>query len=248
VLFQLQVTDFRLQMSQLLLAVDTSGKNGSLALALITTGENETRVLGVIPLDGGAFSAQLVPQIAALLEKHGRSKSDLGAFAVASGPGSFTGLRVGLAAIKALAEALQRPIVAVSLLEAVACGGGARGRVLAALDAGRADVYVGDYEVDADAPIYSRMFSERLMSRDELHGEVSGTGDKGKVVITPNATLAEALQSGGIHVQLIEHPNSAVIARLGSEHLRRGETVGPEELEANYIRRSDAELFLKSTP
>jgi tRNA threonylcarbamoyladenosine biosynthesis protein TsaB len=247
VLFQLQVTDFRLQMSQLLLAVDTSGKNGSLALALITTGECETRVLEVIPLDGGAFSAQLVPQIAALLEKHGRSKSDLGAFAVASGPGSFTGLRVGLAAIKALAEALQRPIVAVSLLEAVACGGGARGRVLAALDAGRADVYVGDYEVDADAPIYSRMFSERLMSRDELLGEVSGTGAK-RVVITPNATLAEALQSGGIHVQLIEHPNSAVIARLGSEHLRRGETVGPEELEANYIRRSDAELFLKSTP
>ena len=77
-------------------------------------------VLEVVPLTGGAFSAQLVPQIAALLEKHGHSKSDLGAFAVASGPGSFTGLRVGLAAIKALAEALQKPIVAISLLEAVA--------------------------------------------------------------------------------------------------------------------------------
>jgi len=73
----------------------------------------------VVPLAGGAFSAQLVPQIAALLEKHGYSKHDLGAFAVASGPGSFTGLRVGLAAIKALAEALQKLIAAVSLLEAV---------------------------------------------------------------------------------------------------------------------------------
>ncbi len=69
---------------------------------------------------------------------------------VASGPGSFTGLRVGLAAVKALAEVLQKPIVAVSVLEAVACSGSARGRVLALLDAGRGDVYAGDYELDLD--------------------------------------------------------------------------------------------------
>ena len=67
---------------------------------------------------------------------------------VATGPGSFTGLRVGLAAIKALAEALQKPIVAISLLEAVAGRGTAPGRTLAVLDAGRDDVYVGDYEHD----------------------------------------------------------------------------------------------------
>ncbi|MGA9990231.1 MAG: tRNA (adenosine(37)-N6)-threonylcarbamoyltransferase complex dimerization subunit type 1 TsaB, partial [Terriglobales bacterium] len=109
-------------MSQLLLAVDTSGKNGSLALARLMPGphESEISVLEIVPLAGGAFSAQMVPQIAALLKKHGYSKTDLGAFAVASGPGLFTGLRVGLAAIKALAEALQKPIVAISLLEAVA--------------------------------------------------------------------------------------------------------------------------------
>ena len=131
----------------LLLAVDTSGKNGSLALARVGPRPTEIDVLETVPLTGGAFSAQLVPQIAALLEKHGHSKSDLGAFAVASGPGSFTGLRVGLAAIKALAEALQKPIAAISLLEAVASSSSARGRVLAALDAGRGDVYAGDYEL-----------------------------------------------------------------------------------------------------
>jgi tRNA threonylcarbamoyladenosine biosynthesis protein TsaB len=116
----------------LLLAVDTSGKNGSLALARAMLGESEIDVLEIVPLAGGAFSAQLVPQIAAVLKQHGHTQRDLGAFAVVSGPGSFTGLRVGLAAIKALAEALQKPIVAISLLEAVARSGASRGRVLSA--------------------------------------------------------------------------------------------------------------------
>ncbi|MGD0791704.1 MAG: tRNA (adenosine(37)-N6)-threonylcarbamoyltransferase complex dimerization subunit type 1 TsaB [Terriglobales bacterium] len=241
-------------MFQLLLAVDTSGKNGSLALARLTPGQSESQisVLEVVPLTGGAFSAQLVPQIAALLEKHGYSKSDLGAFAVASGPGSFTGLRVGLAAIKALAEALRKPIVAISLLEAAACSGAARGRVLAALDAGRGDVYVGDYELEPHVRVqvrtHSRMHSERLLSREEFLAEAKGAEATGKAVVTPDAALAEAVRAAGIQVELIQYPNSGVIARLGWEHLQRGQTVRPEELEANYIRHSDAEIFSKPAP
>lgn len=223
-------------MSQLLLAVDTSGKNGSLALARATPGQREVDVLEVVPLAGGAFSAQLVPEIAALLEKHGHSKNDLGAFAVANGPGSFTGLRVGLAAIKALAEALQKPIAAVSLLEAVASSRVGHGRVLAALDAGRGDVYVGDYELGPEV----RMHSERLLSRDEFVVEANG-----KAVVTPDAALAQIARTAGVPVEQIPYPNSGVIARLGWEHLQRGETVPPEELEANYIRHSDAEIFSK---
>ena len=235
-------------MSQLLLAVDTSGKNGSLALARATPGQRGIDVLEVVPLTGGAFSAQLVPRIAALLEKHGYSKSDLGAFAVVSGPGSFTGLRVGLAAIQALAEALQKPIVAISLLEAIACGstalGAARGRVLAVLDAGRGDVYVGDYELAPQV----RMYSERLLSKEELIAEARGAEAKGKVVVTPDAALAETVRAAGISVDLIDSPNAGVIARLGWDRLQRGQTVRPEELEANYIRHSDAEIFSKPVP
>jgi len=227
----------------LLLAIDTSGKNGSIALASVTPGQSEISVLEVVPLAGGAFSAQLVPQIAALLEKHGYGKSDLGAFAVASGPGSFTGLRVGLAAIKALAEALQKPIAAVSLLEAVAWSSTAHGRVLAALDAGRGDVYAGDYDLDPQV----HRHSERLLSREEFVAEA-----KGKAVVTPDAVLAETVRAAGIvagmRVELIEYPNSGVIARLGWERLQRGQTVRPEELEANYIRHSDAEIFSKPKP
>jgi tRNA threonylcarbamoyladenosine biosynthesis protein TsaB len=226
----------------LLLAVDTSGKNGSLALARGMPGQSEISVLEVVPLSGGAFSAQLVPHIIELLQKHAHRKTDLGAFAVASGPGSFTGLRVGLAAIKALAEALQKPIVAVSLLEAVARSGAARGRVLAALDAGRGDVYAGDYELQPP-PANVHMRSERLLTREVFLAE--STGNR---VATPDAALAEALQAAGIQVERIQYPDAGVIARLGWERLQRGDTVRPEELEANYIRQSDAEIFAKPVP
>jgi len=223
----------------LLLAVDTSGKNGSLALTRSAPDSSRIDVLEVVPLAGGAFSAQLVPQIAALLEKHGHTKNDLGAFVVVSGPGSFTGLRVGLAAIKALAEALQKPIVAISLLEAVACSVTGHGRVLAALDAGRGDVYVGDYQLDP----HVRMHSERLLSREEFLAEA-----KGRIVVTPDPGLAEVVRVAGLHVEQIAYPNSGVIAQLGWQHLQRAETVRPEELEANYLRHSDAEIFSKPAP
>jgi len=220
----------------LLLATDTSGKQGSLALA--ECGATCT-VIETVPLTGGAFSAQLVPQIAAVLEKHGHDRRALGAFAVVSGPGSFTGLRVGLAAIKGLAEALEKPIVAISLLEAIACSSRVPGRVLALLDAGRGDLYVGDYEVGPEV----RMHSERLLSRDEFASEARRI--EGRPVITADGSLAEILRAAGIDVELIEYPGSAVIARLGWEHLQLGQMVRPEDLEANYIRRSDAEIFAK---
>jgi len=228
----------------LLLAVDTSGKNGSIALARVTENAPEVEIVETVPLAGGTFSAQLIPQISALLAKHGFSKSDLAGFAAVSGPGSFTGLRVGLAAIKALGEVLQKPIAVVSLLEAIASSGHHCGRILAALDAGRGEVYVGDYEVsgaECDPP--SRAHSERLLTREEFIAEA-----KGKPVITPDAAWAEALQAAGIETERIAYPGSNVIARLGWERIQRGETVSPDAVEANYIRRSDAEIFSQPKP
>jgi tRNA threonylcarbamoyladenosine biosynthesis protein TsaB len=224
----------------LLLAVDTSGKNGSITLARVATGRPEVEIVETVPLAGGTFSAQLIPQISALLEKHRYSKKDLAAFAAVSGPGSFTGLRVGLAAIKALGEVLHKPIAAISLLEATAHSGKAQGRLLAVLDAGRGELYAGDYEIDEERGSQLHMNSERLLGREQLLAEV-----KGKAVVTPDATLAEFLQSAGIHCEHIAHPGSAVVARLGWQRIQRGETVRPEDLEANYIRRSDAEIFSK---
>jgi tRNA threonylcarbamoyladenosine biosynthesis protein TsaB len=223
----------------LLLAVDTSGKNGSVTLARVAAGRPEVEIVETVPLAGGTFSAQLIPQISALLEKHGYRKQDLEAFAAVSGPGSFTGLRVGLAAIKALAEVLHKPIAAISLLEVIAQSGRTRGRILAALDAGRGEVYVGDYEIGGNAgDPKPHMPSERVLGREEFLAEA-----KGGAVVTPDATLAELLQPAGIQCERIDYPGSVVVARLGWERIQRGETVRPEDLEANYIRRSDAEIF-----
>src|SRR6202522_2471718 len=183
----------------LLLALDTSGKNGSVALARVPTGESEIDVLEVVTLAGGAFSAELVPETAALLERQVYGRRDLGAFAVVNGPGSFTGLRVGLAAIKALAEALQKPIVAISLLEAIAVeaialGGSGHGRVLSVLDAGRGDFYVGDYEMGSGAG-RARMRSERLLGRDEFLAEAKVAVEEGIPVATVDTALAETFRA-----------------------------------------------------
>jgi tRNA threonylcarbamoyladenosine biosynthesis protein TsaB len=224
--------------AMLILGVDTSGKPGSIALAQAEQG-GACDVLEVVSLAGGTFSAQLIPQVAALLAGRGFGKHDIGAFAVASGPGSFTGLRVGLAAIKALAEVLGKPIATVSLLAAVAAAGRARGRVLSALDAGRNEVYVGEYEIE-DAII--TLLSERLLPLEAFHSFISG-----REVITPDAGVADAVRAAGRQTQIeeIERPRSDAIARLGWMKILSGETVSPEALEANYIRRG-AEIFSKS--
>jgi tRNA threonylcarbamoyladenosine biosynthesis protein TsaB len=224
----------------LLLVTDTSGKDGTVALA--RAGEpdlDDAEIVEVAPLAGGTFSAQLVPQIAALLSRHGFSKADIGAFIVVSGPGSFTGLRVGLAAIKALAEILRKPIVPVSLLELVATASRAQGKVVAALDGGRGEVYFGAYEMAGESV---RMLREELVSRAEFLSLAQES-----VVATPDSALAVAARDLGLTVFPIERPDAAMIAQFGWKKLQAGEIVSPERLEANYLRRSDAEMFVKKS-
>src|SRR3977135_627447 len=102
----------------LILAIDTSGQSGGTNLAAADAGS--FRVIETAAIAGVTFSAQLTPTLAALLKKHGYGVKDLGGFAAASGPGSFTGLRVGLSAIKGLAETLHKPIATGAVLERLA--------------------------------------------------------------------------------------------------------------------------------
>ncbi len=221
----------------LLLAADTSGKHGSIALARCGPGDS-CGVIEVAPLEGGTFSAQLIPQIAGLLATHGFNKDDIGGFAVVAGPGSFTGVRVGLAAIKALAEVLEKPIAALSLLEAVAVSGRSRSRVTAVLDAGRGEVYAGEYEVHDNG---AHRLQERLLSRAELLEAAIGS-----TVVVTDQNLADVARMAGLPVDQIQLPRSDVIARLGWQKIRAGEVVSPEALDANYLRGSH-EIFSKSS-
>jgi tRNA A37 threonylcarbamoyladenosine modification protein TsaB len=144
---------------------------------------------------------------------------------------------VGLAAIKALAEILQKPIAAISLLEAVARAAERDGEVLAALDAVRGDVYCGEYEIrDSRATV----ISEQLWTEAEF---VVGAADR--LVVTPDARIADLARQKGFQVSLIAAPRADVIARLGFEKIHAGEVVSAEALDATYIRRSGAE-FKKS--
>jgi len=225
----------------LLLVTDTSGKHGSVAVVHggNAEGKNEIQLIESVPLAGGTFSAQLVPQIAGLLGNHGLNKLDIDAFIVVSGPGSFTGLRVGLAAIKALAEVLQKPIVPVSLLEVVAIAANTPGNVLSVLDAGRGEVYTGEYEVCRDI---ARARNEQLLPKNKFLSAAHGS-----VVSTPDAGLAQMARDSGLTVNVVQ-VGAETIARVGWRKLLAGETVSPEQLDANYIRRSDAEIFSKPAP
>ena len=222
----------------ILLVTDTSGRNGTVALARAGN-RDQIDVLEVVPLAGGMFSAQLVPQISALLQKHGLNKTDLDGFVVVTGPGSFTGLRVGLAAIKALAEILQKPIAAVSLLELVAIASRSQGRVVAVLDGGRGEVFFGAYEIAGDSVQVLR--EELLLKADFL----TEAGDS--VVATPDPALAAAARDAGLSVVTLEPLSAGMIASFGWKKLQAGVTVSPERLEANYMRRSDAEIFVKKS-
>lgn len=239
----------------LILGIDTSGKNGS--IALVRCGAAELSTIEVVSLQGGTFSAQLVPQIAALLAKQNLSKADIDAFAVVSGPGSFTGLRVGLAAIKALAEILHKPIAAVSLLEVIAfelsfaslsegvplLAAFARSgsEFLIALDAGRNEVFVGKCK---SGPESATGISESLLTFDELAERSRRSGES---ICTPDESVIQnfssrAGTSGALNVIQVNRPNAVSVARLGYKRLLAGQTVLPDDLDATYIRRADAEI------
>jgi tRNA threonylcarbamoyladenosine biosynthesis protein TsaB len=242
----------------LILAADTSGKHGS--IALVRCEGEAIRALDLVSLQGGTFSAQLIPQIAELLSRQELNKTEIDAFAVVSGPGSFTGLRVGLAAIKALAEILRKPIAPVSLLEAidfdltsnsqkkhcrdvgaslaanvVKCGD----PVLIALDAGRNEAFVGEYKMDTEFPI---CISESLLTFGELAARVSTSRES---IYTPDENVYQSLVRCGqtsANVVQVDRPNAVSVARLGYKKILAGRTVSTEQLDATYIRRADAEI------
>ncbi len=220
----------------LIVSVDTSGRKGSVALC---RGNGDGfEVLQLTSLEGGTYSAQLLPQIAEALQQNGFNKTAVDGFVVVSGPGSFTGLRVGLSTVKGLCEVLQKPLATVSMLEALVLTHARQyENVSTVLDAGRGEIYVGEYKVGSSGAALVREYIAKL---DEFVAQSTVVGGN---LLAVDAKVAEVLQVGNCNVVLVAPVDAGEIGRIGMRKLLSGETADPATVDVNYIRRSDAEIF-----
>ena len=219
----------------LILAADATHEFGGLAL---TRGEE---LLEELPLHApSGFAHVLFGHLPALLERHGVQIADIDCFAAASGPGSFTGVRVGLAFVKGLAEALGKPAAAVSNLRAMASFGSSPLRA-SVLDARRGEIYGAVY--DAAGRVVSPEVVMQLASWiDRLpEGELEFVSADPAL---PGAALA-GTRFEGARVVTAPRAMAGAVAKIALAALLRGEAGDPAALDANYVRRSDAELFWK---
>ena len=211
-----------------LLLIHTAGNEGSVALA------EEQEIVAEEVLPGRSSSERLVPAVRRLMELRGWSLRDLKVVVVVHGPGSFTGVRVGLSAAKGLSEAGGIPLVAISRLALLAATGKSDETVHAVLDAGRGEFYYGEY-------LRHRCVREALLSQEEVSAAV-GLGP----VVVCEVKVAEMLSA--LHPRLVEEPAAGDALPLALERISANEFDDAGLLDANYLRRTDAEIFAKPKP
>ena len=209
------------------LLIHTAGSEGSVALA--DTGLAEAIVASEV-LPGRSSSERLVPAVRRLMEGSGFRLRELAAVVVVHGPGSFTGVRVGLSAAKGLSEAGGVPLIAVSRLALLAASVDAD-VVHAVLDAGRGEFYYGEY-------VGRRCVREALLTRDEVAAAV-GEG----VAVVCEAKVAEAL--AGLSPCVVREPMAEEALPFALERIAVGDFDDAATLDANYLRQTTAEIFAK---
>lgn len=227
----------------LTLAVDTSTPSGSLAVL------DGQRLLGVVATSTDeTYSSRMFRHLEFLLRELSLEMKRIDLYAVVAGPGSFTGLRVGLTAVKGWAEVHGRPVAAVSALEAVAEQAAQQEWIAAVMDARRGQVYGGLYRRVAGT--LHKQGDEVVMTAAEFLAEVAArTGGVTPVFATPSApVLADALESSplrGAQIVQVSSLLAPMVGRIGLRRAQDGNVVDALTLDANYIRRSDAELLWK---
>ena len=216
----------------LLLAIDTCGPSGTVALGRLSAGSVE--ILGQTELTGRSYSATLVSAVAALLARAGAQLAELTAIVAVNGPGSFTGVRVGLSAVKGLAEVNRTPVVAVSRLEVLAA---AAALASSALDAHRHEVFLRLAE-PGQAP------RELLAGAEEL---VAISPAPPRIAVCD--TAAELLRAAWPAAELARSnaPTAADALQLCADRVERQEFANLTLLDGHYLRRSDAEIFGEAT-
>jgi len=225
--------------SALLLGIDTCGLTGSVALG--RWDGQVVEILSQIELEGRSYSSTLVAAVSELLARGGVTLREVGAIVAVSGPGSFTGVRVGLSAVKGLAEAARIPVVAVSRLEVLAAKTGVES---AALDAHRHEVFLRLGLADGTSSRsegFGRQGRELLAGAHELAAiEAMPT----RIAICDEAA-ALLLASAWPQAELIctAAPTAADALQLCVPRVAAGEFVDLALLDGHYLRRSDAEIF-----
>lgn len=237
-----------------LLAIETTGKSGSVALRIASQPE----ALHADALDPQHGSARtLVPAIAALLERCGRTPSQLDAVAVISGPGSFTGLRVGIATAKSLAYALHIPVVAVDGLDVIAwqlapervCDAPRADRLLAVVDAYRGQMFGAEFRLETSG--WRRIQPTCVLDYEAVFEQIVAPKSGDCLVAGPGADkLRKAWESQpreacGVRWHWYSGeaamPHASSVAHLGWQRWLEGKTEDLWGLSPQYYRSSAAE-------
>lgn len=226
----------------LILSIETATLGGSVC---VSQGE---RVLATSSGDPThSHSNTLLVDIDDCLRRANVSVHKVQLFAAASGPGSFTGLRIGLATVKALASTVRRPCVGVPTLSAIAHAGGSSERTVALLPAGRGELFVqmfsvsGDDVVEVDEAAY--LLPERALSRYESVQSLRWTGSGALLY----QTLIEERSGENEWSVVFSSPEELAkdVAAIAWQRFRGGRSEEAETLTAIYVRPSDAELKCK---
>jgi tRNA threonylcarbamoyladenosine biosynthesis protein TsaB len=239
----------------LTLALDTSTPSGSIAIL------RDDNVIGAVATSTGEiYSSRIFRHLEFLLGEVSLRLEEFDLFAVAAGPGSFTGLRVGLAAVKGWAEVFGKPIAAVSALEAVAMQSRSRAAtIVPAIDARRKELYWGIYgRRESGAGMRLAVKSDEVVgTRQDFVRAVAGCDAAGDVaIVTPTPTVvneafsqaeSEGALSRRIFVDRVSPILAPEIGHLGWLQAQEDRLANALTLDANYIRRSDAELHWKGS-
>jgi len=226
----------------LILAIDTTSAAGSVALL-----RDVDVVSQVASEEEEPYSTRLFRDVDRVMRHAGLAMTEVELYAVASGPGSFTGVRVGLAAVKAWAEVYRKPVAAVSALEAIAFQAAVHESLIAAIaDAHRGQLFAGMYERVGGA--LRRRGDDVVMPPAECFTYLADQAAGAPFVILTTAAevVRAALASSAAAGALVEAADPALapaIGRLGHARAQRGELVDALALDAHYVRRSDAELL-----
>jgi len=233
----------------LTLALDTSSPAGSLAVL------RDEQLIGTVSTwTKEIYSSRIFRHVDFLLKELSLGLAEFDLFAVAAGPGSFTGVRVGLAAVKGWAEVYGKPIAAVSALEAVAAQSHSDAAVVVpVLDAHRGQVYFGVYRRGGESTDSSALAldgEECVLNPEEFLASLDAKLKSSRYTIaTPAPEILAGLSSRNETLSGVERVSAVLaphIGAIGYRRAQRGELVDSLRLDANYVRRSDAELHWKA--